>query len=126
MFFGRKMREIRKVKKLSMAELANKIGVSESYISLLETEKREPLDGKHLFGIAKILECELEDLTDSPVILNIARSMYGDPLAGKKQLDADHETPYVPDCANCAVKDSEICYLREQLSKALDRIPRAQ
>ena len=41
-YFGKTLREIRKRKKLTMKELAQKIGVSESLISQIETDKVSP------------------------------------------------------------------------------------
>ena len=41
-YFGKTLREIRKRKNLTMKELSKKIGVSESLISQVETDKVSP------------------------------------------------------------------------------------
>ena len=55
-----KMREMRKRKGLTQKELAEKIGVSESYICQIENGKMISI--KKLDKLAKILECEAKDL----------------------------------------------------------------
>lgn len=74
MFAGKKVREMRKKAGLTMAELGKKIGISEAYVSMLETGKRECPDGKVLYLIAKTLNCLPSDLTDNTIMLAFAKS----------------------------------------------------
>lgn len=52
-----KIREIRITKKLSQSELAKKSGVSQSYLSELESNKKSPTL-RQLFKIAKALDVD--------------------------------------------------------------------
>lgn len=74
MFNGKKVRELRKKKGLTMSDFGNKIGISEAYVSMLETGKRECPDGKVLWLISKELNCSPSDLTDSKIMLAFAES----------------------------------------------------
>lgn len=74
MFNGRKMREFRKKKGLTSVVLGHKVGISDSYISMLETGKRGFPDGKLLFKISRALDCKPHDLTDDPMLLAFADS----------------------------------------------------
>lgn len=56
-----RIREARKAKSLIMKELAQKIGVTESTISMYETGKREP-DLKTLVRIADVLDVSTDYL----------------------------------------------------------------
>ena len=42
LLFGKRVRELRKAKKLSQLQLADKVGVDRSYIGLLERGERNP------------------------------------------------------------------------------------
>ncbi|MGB3945974.1 MAG: helix-turn-helix transcriptional regulator [Candidatus Saccharimonadales bacterium] len=42
LLFGKRVRELRKAKKLSQSQLADKVGVDRSYIGLLERGERNP------------------------------------------------------------------------------------
>ena len=60
-YFGDKLRTIREKKKLTLKEIANKIGVSESLISQIETNKVSPAIDT-LLRIVDVLELDLEYL----------------------------------------------------------------
>ena len=60
-YFGDKLRTIREKKKLTLKEIANKIGVSESLISQIETNKVSPAIDT-LLRITDVLELDLEYL----------------------------------------------------------------
>ncbi len=57
--FGDKLRKIREKKKLTLKDVAEKIGVSESLVSQIETNKVSPAIDT-LFRIAGVLELDLE------------------------------------------------------------------
>ena len=59
--FGEKLREIRERKKMTMRDVAEKAGVTESLISQIERNKVSPAIDT-LFSIAEILEIDLEYL----------------------------------------------------------------
>jgi transcriptional regulator with XRE-family HTH domain len=42
LLFGKRVRELRKAKKLSQLQLADKVGVDRSYVGLLERGERNP------------------------------------------------------------------------------------
>jgi len=130
MFNGPKMREIRKQKRLSMAEVAKEIGVSEAYLSMLETGKRECPDGKVLYLLAKKLNCEAGDLTDDPDLLHVMHAMFGNPKSDKKASDVkeDQASPYTvrsDPCPACAAKDKEIDWLRSTITNLQENFKNA-
>lgn len=55
------LRDIRKAKGLTMKELGQRVGVSESAISQYETGKREA-DFKTLLRLGEILNCSIDEL----------------------------------------------------------------
>lgn len=61
MFNHKKMRELREQKKLSMAQLASKVGCSASFISFLENGQKEPT-GRMLFFLSRALGCTMDEL----------------------------------------------------------------
>lgn len=58
---GMRIREIREEKKLSLEELGNRIGITKSYMSRLETGKK-PINLKNLHLIAEALGVDVTDL----------------------------------------------------------------
>lgn len=61
MNFGENISELMKIKKMGQAELAQKVGVVQSAISLWVNNKREP-DYKTLFKLCKILDTTPNEL----------------------------------------------------------------
>ena len=59
--FGEKLREIRERKQMTMKDVAEKVGVTESLISQIERNKVSPAI-ETLFSIAEILDIDLEYL----------------------------------------------------------------
>ncbi|MEZ5577161.1 MAG: helix-turn-helix transcriptional regulator [Candidatus Competibacteraceae bacterium] len=62
---ARRLSWLRNVLKMNQAELARRIGVARSYISLLENGER-PLNDDLLQRISKALGCKPEDLAKWP------------------------------------------------------------
>lgn len=60
-----RIRELRKAKKLSQQELADKLGVDRSTIAKWETGTNSPRTNK-LHQLAKVLDCSLEELLPPP------------------------------------------------------------
>lgn len=60
MTIGENIKRIRKEKKISQVELSGMVGVTQSFISKMETDSRLPnlVVSKKL---AKVLDCEIED-----------------------------------------------------------------
>lgn len=96
MFAGKKVREMRKKAGLTMAELGKKIGISEAYVSMLETGKRECPDGKVLYLIAKTLNCLPSDLTDNTIMLAFAASFAADEHAQQPPPSGGEVLPETP------------------------------
>jgi len=63
-FSGNKFRSLRKSKKITMTEIANGVGVSQSAISHWESGKNSPTD-QALQRAAEILGCNVEDFQAS-------------------------------------------------------------
>ena len=61
MSFGKNIAELMKIKKLGQTELAKKVGVVQSAVSLWINEKREP-DYKTLFKLCEILDTTPNEL----------------------------------------------------------------
>ena len=60
--FGERLRELRKAKKLSQRELADRVGVDFSYISKVENDRLPPPAGDTIVKICGILEVESNTL----------------------------------------------------------------
>ncbi|WP_349305565.1 helix-turn-helix transcriptional regulator [Bacillus sp. FJAT-49736] len=65
--YGEKIRFFRNAQKMSQEDLANKLGVTKSYISKLENEKT-PISLDTLGKIADILDVDPKDLIDNTKI----------------------------------------------------------
>ena len=61
-FFGAKVRALRRRENLSQAELARRLGVSASYLNLIESNRR-PLPAALLIKIAQVCNVDLRDFT---------------------------------------------------------------
>ena len=55
------IRDLRKVKKVSQSELAQKLNVSQPAVSMYETGERQP-DISLIPKLAEILQCSIEDI----------------------------------------------------------------
>ena len=60
MKFGKRLRELRKQKKLTQEELAEKIGFSPNFVGMIERGERNTTV-ENLFSIANVLEVSLSD-----------------------------------------------------------------
>lgn len=60
--FGQKLRELRKAKKFSQRNLADKVGVDFSYISKVENDRLPPPAVDTIVRICEILEVEVHSL----------------------------------------------------------------
>lgn len=128
MFNGQKMRSLRKQKSLSMASLGSSIGISESYVSLIETGKRDCPDGKVLFLMCKELECQPIDLTDDKLLLAFAESFARQAAAPPRTPmartnDADTPTTYERELVFLR---SEVDHLRTENFNLLEQLARCQ
>lgn len=61
--FGANIRQARKLRNITTEELANKMNLSRSYITLIETNKRVP-GKKHLKKLASILHIKYDLLIE--------------------------------------------------------------
>lgn len=64
--YGKKIKHYRQLNKLTQEELGNKLGVTKSFISKLESESTKP-SLEMLLSIAEILGVEVGDLLDNKV-----------------------------------------------------------
>lgn len=78
----KRLRELRKSKSLTMKQLGNMIGLSESTISLYENGKHEP-DHATLASLAKCLDTSIDYLlgnSDNPAVIRNQPTAEGDEL----------------------------------------------
>lgn len=81
---GERIRELREQQDLSLRELASKIGVSASFMSDVELNRRHPSD-KHLSAIAQHLGTALADLQQHdtrPPVRELRKAALSDPQYG--------------------------------------------
>lgn len=70
---GEKIQEYRSLAALTQEELSIQVGVSKTYISLIENGKKNP-SRKLIYRIAKQLNIEVQKLTLEPVIEGVKKS----------------------------------------------------
>ena len=63
-----RLEEIRKAKGLSQIEVANAIGMTQAYVSGLESGKKSP-SFETLVKLARALDCTLDDLVETKAAL---------------------------------------------------------
>lgn len=84
---GSKIRALRRQQHLTQTELARRLGISPSYLNLLEHNRR-PVPGDLLVRLADILPVELRALSaaqDSRIVSDLTEA-FGDPLFGESPL----------------------------------------
>lgn len=89
-FIGPKLRELRLGRELTQAELASKLGVSASYINLIERNQRNA-SLKFLIALSDAFGLNWRDLTntDSSVVLTDLRQLTRDPVFGDQLPDIE-------------------------------------
>src|SRR5258707_3729989 len=78
---GSKVRALRRAQHLTQVELARRLGISASYLNLLEHNRR-PLPAEILVKLAEVLPVELKTLSaaqDGRVVADLLEA-FGDPL----------------------------------------------
>lgn len=70
---GKKIREFRERKDISITELARRIGVSRSYLSRMETGER-PIKTEMLVQIAKVLDVSIQDFYPEDKVRKIEKN----------------------------------------------------
>ncbi|MDA1185221.1 MAG: short-chain fatty acyl-CoA regulator family protein [Acidobacteria bacterium] len=81
MRFGGKVRSLRRAQRLSQAELARRLGISASYLNLIEHNHR-PLTAELLVKVAEVLPVDVKALSgknDERVVAELLEA-FGDPL----------------------------------------------
>lgn len=89
-FIGPKLRELRQARKLTQAEMAGELGVSASYINLIERNQR-PASLKFLITLSDKFGLNWRDLTntDSTVALSDLRQITKDAAFGERLPDVE-------------------------------------
>ncbi len=59
---GKRLKKARKELGLTQLEVAEKVGISSNYYSMIETGKRENPGSKYMNAIVKVLKLEPEDV----------------------------------------------------------------
>ena len=60
---GKTLKKARKELRLTQLEVAEKVGISSNYYSMIETGKRENPGSKYMSAIAKVLKLKPEDVS---------------------------------------------------------------
>ncbi len=78
---GAKVRTLRRRKGLTQAQLAERLGISASYLNLIEHNRR-PLPSPLLLKLAEVLELELKELASGQEARSVADllELFGDPI----------------------------------------------
>ena len=104
--FGEKLRELRKQKKLTQADLGSKIGVSPSAIGMYEQGNREP-DNDTLLKLCEVFNVTTDYLINS----ELKQSIFFSP-------DYDHELLNVVDLfTKTLIKQNNIFYKKQKLQQ---------
>lgn len=93
--------------------LAEMLGVAKNYVYLMEAEKKP---------ISEVIAKKLDKI-DSIEMTRTERSWESGFNAKPPLSVKESGYVYQAACPRCKEKDAEISYLRDQLAKALDRIP---
>lgn len=122
--FSTRVKSTRMAAGLQGKDLAARLGISRPYMTQIEKGQREP-SSDLLTRLAKELQVSTQWLlegahSDQPKL--VERNENEEPVEAQK--NADHKRRYA-NCKQCSEKDSEIIWLREQLSKAQDNLAAA-
>ncbi|HEU4940792.1 MAG TPA: helix-turn-helix transcriptional regulator, partial [Candidatus Eisenbacteria bacterium] len=88
MALGRKIRALRQAEGLTQAAMAARIGISPSYLNLIENDRR-PLGAGLLLTLARTFNVDLRTFAigeDARLVSDLAEA-FGDPLFGERRLD---------------------------------------
>ena len=89
-FIGPKVRELRQKRSMTQAELASVVGVSPSYINLIERNQRSA-SLRFLIALSDNLGIDWRDITDGEGDVSLAelREVTQDPVFGNIEVDID-------------------------------------
>ncbi len=107
-FLGRRIRPLRTRLGLSQAELAKRLGISASYLNLVEHDRR-PVTTALLLQLARALDVDLRTLASGPdaELLASLTELFSDPLFEDHPLtatDLQHLTESCPEVARAVVR----------------------
>jgi predicted transcriptional regulator/DNA-binding XRE family transcriptional regulator len=108
-FLGRRIRSLRMRMGVSQADLAKRLGISSSYLNLLEHDRR-PVTGALLLELARVLDVDLRVLSpgsgDAELLASLME-IFSDPLFEDHPLTASDLSAFVeasPDIARAIVR----------------------
>jgi predicted transcriptional regulator/transcriptional regulator with XRE-family HTH domain len=107
-FLGRRIRPLRTRLGLSQAELAKRLGISASYLNLVEHDRR-PVTTALLLDLARVLDVDLRTLASGPdaELLASLTELFSDPLFEDHPLtatDLQHLVESSPEVARAIVR----------------------
>ena len=108
-FLGRRIRSLRLRTGMSQAELAKRLGISASYLNLLEHDRR-PLSGALLLEVGRVLDVDLRALASGSgdaELLATLTEIFSEPLFEDHPLTAGDLSAFVdssPDVARAIVR----------------------
>ena len=90
---GRKVRRLRKERDLTQVQLAEKLGISDSYVTLIESGQR-PVTAPLLIKLAKVFDLELTEFADDDEarLASDLTEVLGDPLFGGLEVPGGEVT----------------------------------
>jgi predicted transcriptional regulator/DNA-binding XRE family transcriptional regulator len=102
-FLGRRIRALRSRVGLSQADLAKRLGVSPSYLNLLEHDRR-PVTSALLLELARVLDVDLRVLssTADTELLSAMTEVFSEPLFEDHPLTSAELTAFVDSCPEVA------------------------
>ena len=122
---GTRIRERRRAKKLSQTMLAEKAGISTSYMNLIEHNHRS-IAGRTLLSIAESLEVDPKELTEGADHLVLTQLQEAANLISEKNVELNRLEEFVgryPGWSNLCAKLYENIQQQEQRLQALsDRL----
>src|SRR5690606_20743436 len=107
-FFGAKLRSLRRQAGLTQAALAARLGISPSYLNLLENDRR-PLTAELLLSLSKVLDIDLRTLAEGPnaqLLADVTEAL-SDPVLEEHPLTGRDVRAFVetaPDVARALVR----------------------
>jgi predicted transcriptional regulator/DNA-binding XRE family transcriptional regulator len=87
---GNKVRRLRQERRLSQKQMSERLGISASYLNLIEHDER-PVTVALLLKLAQVFDVDLQELSDDPErrLAAALREIFADPELKGAEIDAD-------------------------------------